>query len=158
MSTRANLVDTFETQRTLIHRFADGLTQGDSLAVPHFRTNNFNWVLGHILVSRNRVLALLGQSEALTAVEAARYETGARLVDSDTAVELTRLLAALDDSQAAISAGMQAATEADLAAPYSAGSNQNVLQRIEGLLWHETYHLGQLEILRQVSAERSPFP
>jgi uncharacterized damage-inducible protein DinB len=103
-------------------------------------------------------LALLGQPSALTTDEAARYETGAELVNKNTAVDLGRLLNALDESQNGISIGLQTITDARLAAPYRSDSEQTVLQRIEGLLWHETYHLGQLEILRQVSGERPSFP
>lgn len=158
MSTREKLIQSFEITRRLVHKFADGLSNEDSVAVPSFKANNFNWVTGHILVSRARVLDLLGRPQVLSSAEAVLYETGSDLVTDNTAVPLARLLAALDASQAEISQGLQTAGEDELAALYDSERKQTVLERIEGLHWHETYHLGQLEILRQVSAEKESFP
>lgn len=59
---------------------------------------------------------------------------------------------------AEISQGLHNAGDNDLAAVQDDQREQTVLEQIEGLHWHETYHLGQLEILRQVSAERESFP
>ncbi len=42
--------------------------------------------------------------------------------------------------------------------PYGEDREQTVGSRIAYLHWHETYHVGQLEILRQVSGEREAFP
>jgi hypothetical protein len=64
----------------------------------------------------------------------------------------------LDSSQTEISFGLRQAADNELGALYDEERGQTRLDRIEGLHWHETFHLGQLEILRQVSAERHSFP
>lgn len=158
MSTREKLTHSFEITRRLVHKFANGLSNEDSLAAPLFKANNFNWVTGHMLVSRDLVLDLLGRPKVLSSAEEALYGTGSELVSAETALSLERLLAAFDTSQAEISQGLQNTSDNELAAVFDIERKQTVLERIEGLHWHETYHLGQLEILRQVSAERESFP
>lgn len=155
---RDKLVKSFETNRRLVQKLADGLSNADSLAVPDIKTNNFNWVLGHILVSRNRVLSHLNRPEILSPEYEALYDTGSALVTAETALPLEELLAAMDKSQMEISQGLQELEDEDLLTFYNKEREQTILDRIKGLHWHETYHLGQLEILRQVSAERESFP
>ena len=158
MKSREKLIQSFETNHRLVHKFADGLSNDDSLAVPSFKANNFNWVLGHMLVSRNRVLDLLHRSKLLSPADTALYESGSELITAATAVPLEQLLAAFDQSQSEISHGLHDSADDDLAAIQAEQREQTVLEQIEGLHWHETYHLGQLEILRQVSAKRESFP
>ena len=50
----------FEINYNVIKQQVDGLTHEDSLLQLPFRGNCLNWVLGHILVSRNRALTLIG--------------------------------------------------------------------------------------------------
>ncbi len=158
MTVQERLIHSFDTTRWLIDKFADGMSHEESLAVPSFRANSFNWVLGHILVSRDRVLDLLGQPAVLSAEGKELYDTGSEPVDAEKAISLSRLLSGVDASQTAIGIGLQEISDGDLLAIYDKERDQSVLERIEGLHWHETYHVGQLEILRQVSAERPAFP
>jgi hypothetical protein len=139
-------------------KFAEGLSHEDSVVQPPFKANTFNWVMGHILVSRQRVLALLGQPTVMGVKESVRYESGAEPVTLETAVSLARLLNALKESQEAIITGLENATDDLMEAIADKERQQTVGDRIAGLHWHETYHVGQLEILRQVSGEREAFP
>jgi hypothetical protein len=158
MGEQEQLAQGFETNSWLIRKFAAGLTHEDSLAQPSFRANNFNWVLGHILVSRDRVLKLLDQPSALTERETAVYDTGSESVTEATALSLPRLMAALESGQKALNDILAQDPGSDLDRLHDAERGQTVRSRIEGLQWHETYHIGQLEILRQVSGEREAFP
>lgn len=158
MDKRKELADSFKTTSWLIGRFAEGMTHEDSVAQPPFKANSFNWVLGHLLVARDRVLLLLGQEPVLDQSETDLYETGSEPITAETAVELKRLLEALGTSQARLAAGFELTESQNLAAIYNEEKGQTVANRISGLHWHETYHVGQLEILRQVNGEKEPFP
>ncbi len=158
LNSQEKLISSYETNRWLVQRFADGLSHEQSLAVPAFKTNNFNWVTGHIVVNRDRVLDLLGWPKLLSGEEALLYATDSSPATAETAVSLERLLSLLDMSQEGISEGLRAVGQAGLAARPDNEGEQTVHEHIEGLHWHETYHLGQLEILRQVSARRDAFP
>lgn len=60
-------------------------------------------------------------------------------------------LAAIQESQKRIEAGLQQATAEQLAKIFNEEHQQTVADRIAGLHWHETYHTGQLELLRQMA-------
>jgi hypothetical protein len=155
MSEGKRLTESFQTTYWLIGKFAAGLTFEDSMAQLPFKANTFNWVLGHILVSRDRALSLLDQTPVLDPTDTKLYETGSTPVNEETAVSLDRLLQSLDASQKALVGALEAVTTEALAELYD---DQSVGDRLAGLHWHETYHVGQLEILRQVSGERESFP
>jgi hypothetical protein len=104
------------------------------------------------------VLALLGQKTVLEAREAALYETGSEVVSMQTAIPLVRLLDALNDSQTSLVEGLSTASQEALLAFNGEEPGQTIGSRIAWEHWHETYHVGQLEILRQVSSEREAFP
>ena len=158
MSEGKRLAESFQTTYWLIGKFAAGLTLEDSIAQPPFKANTFNWVLGHILVSRDRALRLLDLAPVLDLTEKSLYETGSIPVNVETAVSLNRLLQILDASQTALVGGLEAVSAEALEELYDDQRKQSVEDRLAGLHWHETYHVGQLEILRQVSGEREAFP
>lgn len=158
MDKRKELADSFQTTSWLIGKFAEGMSHEDSVAQPPFRANTFNWVLGHLVVARDRVLLLLGQERVLNKRETEIYDTGSAPATAETALRLEHLLQALGASQASLAAGFELITLDVLAATYDEEKGQTIADRISGLHWHETYHVGQLEILRQVSGEKEPFP
>lgn len=158
MSEGKRLTESFKTTYWLIGKFAAGLTLEDSIAEPPFKANTFNWVLGHILVGRDRALSLQDQAPVLDPTQTSLYETGSIPISVGTAVSLNRLLQILDASQIALVGGLEAVSTEALADIYDDQRKQSVGDRLAGLHWHETYHVGQLEILRQVSGEREAFP
>ena len=136
----------------VIHRQLNGLTNEESFLQPPFRGNCLNWVLGHIVFSREAALTRLGEAFPWTEAEAVRYTRNSEPVTSATdALSLERLLTALEESQARILAGLKRVSDAELAKP--AGDDETVGEQITFSHWHETYHLGQLELLRQLAGK-----
>ena len=158
MSEANRLAESYKTTFWLIGKFAEGLTHENSIAQPPFKANTFNWVLGHILVSRDQALSLLEQAPVFSTAETSLYETGSNPVNGETAVTLDRLLQLLDNSQDVLIKGLEIVTPETLAEIFDESRKQSFGDRLAGLHWHETYHVGQLEILRQVSGEREAFP
>lgn len=158
MSEAQSLLASYQTTNWLIGRFSEGLSDEDSMAQPPFKANTFNWVLGHILVSRDRALKLLGQTPVLGNHETSLYETGSDPGGVETAVSLEGLLRLLELSQTRLSEALEPMTDETLAVVVDDQNGQRVGDRLAGFHWHETYHVGQLEILRQVSGEREAFP
>lgn len=158
MSEVDKLTESFRTTNWLITRFSAGLTHEDSVTHPPFKANTFNWVLGHILVGRDRVLRLLDQEPLLDSSWTGLYESGSPTITIKTAVTLGNLLNTLEKSQEALVGGLQAIPTEVLSEKLGDQNKQSIAEMIAGLHWHETYHLGQLEILRQVSGDREAFP
>ena len=146
------LIELFDRTRRVIHMQAEGLTNADSLLQPPFRGNCFNWVLGHILVGRNQVLGHLDARLFWGEAEQARYRSGSDPVTSEEqALPLKRLLADLDGSQKQIAAALESVSPALLAEPVNSESERSRGEAVAFLHWHETYHTGQLELLRQLA-------
>jgi uncharacterized damage-inducible protein DinB len=112
-------------------------------------------VLGHILVGRNKVLRFLGEPPIWGDEHITRYETGSEpITTDDQALPLEKLLSDLDQSQECIRAALEITSSEDLAAKVEfRGSERPLGQVLSGLHWHETYHTGQLEILRQLAGK-----
>jgi uncharacterized damage-inducible protein DinB len=148
------LVQSFKLTHWIIHKQAEGLTHADSLLQLPFRGNCFNWVLGHIMTSRNEALTLLGEMPVLTEAEVSLYQRGSEpITNEERAVPLERLLQALDEAQERLVEALPKASPERLAAIYNEERQQTVGDRIAGLHWHETYHTGQLDILRQLAGK-----
>jgi hypothetical protein len=162
---RGNVMTTHPDAETLIQSFAlthriiklqtDGLSHEDSVLQPPFRANCLNWVLGHIIVGRDTALELLDQAPIWSREEAARYVSGSEPITSrERALPLDRLLGDLDRSQQQIESALQGISPGRLAASVqSRGTERPLGQALAGLHWHETYHTGQLELLRQLAGK-----
>ena len=152
MTTTTEFVTLLSRTHWIMTEQAKGLTHEDSVRQLPFRGNCFNWVLGHILESRSRMLAILGLEPFLDEAEAALYKRGSTpITDGSTAVPLPTLLQHLDDSHESLIAYFQQATPEDLAAATDNENWPTLDSRLSFLHWHETYHVGQLEILRQLA-------
>ncbi len=145
------LIDDFQTTHWIIKKQTAGLSHEDSLHQLPFRGNCMNWVLGHILVGRNRALKHLGQNPTLTASEFDRYKTGSPpVIDGHDALPIERLLADLDLAQERIEQALKNATPEALEG-IPEGKERSIGELLASLHWHETYHTGQLEFLRQLT-------
>lgn len=146
------LLQTVKRHNYVIKRQTDGVTHEQSLLQPPFRGNCMNWVLGHMLEARNEILQQLGQPIVLSAPEDAFYQReSAPLTPTSPAVPLPTLLAGLDQSLAGIEQGLQNVTEAKMATIINAERQTTLRASISFSVWHEAYHLGQLEYLRQLT-------
>lgn len=152
MPNAQKLIQSFQTTTWLINKQAEGLSHEQMLLQLPFRGNCFNWILGHIVTNRDKVLVLLGEEPQFSEAEVARYVRGSDpVVGVETAVDSHRLLEAVQISQSKIEAALTTIDREVLTAIYDIENNVTVAERIDGLYWHETYHTGQLEILRQLA-------
>lgn len=152
MTTPTEFVTLLSRTHWIISEQAKGLTHEDSVRQLPFRGNCFNWVLGHILESRSRMLGILGYEPFFGEAESTLYKRGsAPVTDGVTAVSFPTLLQHLNDSQEKLIAYFQQATAEDLAVETDSETWPTLLSRVSFFHWHETYHTGQLEILRQLA-------
>jgi hypothetical protein len=69
MITIDQLAEGFALNFRLMKMQCEGLSHADSLVQTPYNINCMNWVLGHIAVSRDRVLRLVGEEHLLTEIE-----------------------------------------------------------------------------------------
>lgn len=156
MITVTDLIASLETNLHIIKAQTQGLTHADSLLQLPFRGNCLNWVIGHIADNRNTMLHVLGEEGILSEAQAARYGFGSEPVcgDAGDILPLEELLAMLEQSQKALVAKLQTMSAEDLARDVQSWLGTTTLGRlVVYLYWHESYHTGQTEFLRQLAGK-----
>lgn len=141
-------------EHTMIHTQTEGLTQADTLIQPKPSGNCMNWVLGHLLDNQITLLTLVGKESPVDPVLLERYLRDSEPVISDGPGVLTleRLLDGLDLVQAALIARLGEMSDADFRREIEfRGRTITVGWRVLFLNFHFTYHVGQLELLRQLA-------
>lgn len=149
-----DLADAFARNTMLLRQQAEGLTNTDSLLQLPFRGNCLNWVLGHIVGNRDDVLEALGAPPVMSGAIYEPYRRGSEPVTSDGehVQPLEDLLGLLDRSQEQLAAALARTTDADMAREMIRGDRKTTLaKRVFFLYFHETYHVGQTELLRQLT-------
>lgn len=109
-----------------------------------------NWILGHIISRRQTSLEALG-SEPLWGEQRLRlYKTGSDPITSaDRAVPFSALLDDLQRSMQLLQTVLEHASPEQLdRVVVNDRGEKSATEHLEGFLWHETYHIGQLDILR----------
>jgi len=134
---------------------AEGLSHEQSLVQTPYKVNCFNWVVGHMVASRGEILSILGSEAVLGEAALSPYlrESDPITGDGPGVLAFVDLLAALDGSQERIEGALGDAAEAFLAEETEVGDGRSATRsaRIAFFYFHDTYHTGQTEILRQVA-------
>lgn len=154
MITIDHLADRFALNVRLLKMQCEGLSHAESLVQTPYNINCLNWVLGHIAVSRDRVLRLVGEGHLLTEAQANRYKSESDPIkeDGEDVIKLERLLEILAEGQERINNGFSKLSEEQLSELIQLGERQVTLGvRLHGFYFHDTYHTGQTDLLRQVA-------
>ncbi len=134
----------------------EGLSDADALRRPEPAGNCINWVAGHVLSSRAGIVQLVGGKPPFAPADYKRYKRASPpLAAAEETIPLARMLADFAATKEPLTAGLSALTDAQLAAPapFSPGNNpdETVGTLLVGLAFHESYHTGQLGVLRRLA-------
>lgn len=150
MSRSEEIIGSYAANTWLIGQLVEGVSHDESLLQPPFPANCLNWVVGHMLVSRNESLHLCG-GKMWDEPVIFRYKSGSQPVQEgdDDIRSFEDLVRDIDISQALLVDALSQLSEEVLDEHVeTARGLKPRWQHIQGLHWHETYHLGQLELLR----------
>ena len=136
-----------------IHRNMEGIDDEASLERVGAGGNCANWVLGHIVATRRRLLDHLGGEHPLSTERAARYVRGSDPLgpgsEALTIDELTRVLDATQDTiRELLPAQDDAFFEQQVPDLFDDQKTQSRGQQLATIIFHETYHAGQLGVIR----------
>lgn len=131
----------------------DGLTEEDMLLQPQPRGNCANWILGHITNSRTSMLKALKEEPVWGEEERAMYgRESAPITGADSPhLPLEKLLEDYKKAGERVMACLEKITDEQLDEQYS--ENTTLAEWINFLVWHESYHIGQFEYLRQLAGK-----
>lgn len=156
MITNDELLEAFERNLRILHMQTKGLSHADSLLQLPFRGNCMNWVIGHILVNRENILKTLGEKPLLYEAERAFYTQDSEPIFSDCegSLQLSEMLSMLDESQSRIIIGLERLKDQQNIEGIQGDEDQPTLSKqIFFSYFHETYHVGQTEMLRQLAGK-----
>ena len=154
MITPAELAQFFERNLGIIEQQVKGLTHEQCLLQLPFRGNCMNWVLGHIADNRSGVCEALGQGAVMTPEEAKRYSYGSEPIcgEGPGVLPLARLMEILRESQKRINVALPLLKERDWKRPMKDFRGEVTFgNHLVFLYFHDTYHIGQTEALRQLA-------
>ena len=139
----------------ILERNIEGVSHRESLITPQPGGSCLNWVLGHLVRTRNRGLGLFGQKPMYPNSEFDAYDDrGGVPFRPETAIDFEELKRRFKALQEPLVNGLQgmSAEAMDQPAPFSPTGNpkETVGSLLAAFAFHEAYHVGQTGILRRV--------
>ena len=130
-----------------------GVTHEQSLIQPEGGGNCLNWVLGHIVATRDNAVQLLNQEPVWSKEIAGVYQRGSvPLRDGSNARPFEKIIADLETSQDRLVAGLASVSAPELSAPSpDLSAAKTVGELLFVLQFHEAYHAGQTGLLRRMA-------
>ncbi len=153
MFSAESIISVYARNLTFIQQLTAGFSHADSLIQPPVPGNCAHWIVGHLVVYRNRLLTMLEQPLALEESQVARYvrDSAPVLGDEPGLTPFGDLLEALQVSQERLATGVRALTPAVAERVHEyPPMRMSTAEWLIFLLRHEAYHTGQLELLQEV--------
>jgi hypothetical protein len=116
------------------------ITHEESLVAAPGGGNSINWIVGHIIVSRDDIRELLGL-DRLYGDEMKMYQRGAEAVKPAELFQFSKLMEMYNDGQHILEEKMKHTDLRD---------NDEKYRMVTFLAFHEAYHSGQTGILRRI--------
>jgi len=145
-----SVIDDYAFHNILIHRFVDGITHEESVLQLPFEHNCMNWILGHIVTNRSHVLETVAAAHAWQEEVRALYRTDTPPIrPGGPSVQFENLVNYLDDSVPLLESALENVSDEWLEETHSNYRGEKTrYAHVTGFHWHETFHVGQLEILK----------
>ena len=122
--------------------------------------SNVNWVAGHIVATRRSAFKLAGLDMPWTLEYAKRYGRGSSPTAEDAA-PLHEIMGIFESSTAEFSSWLEGQSQADLSTPLPDGPHEifgeTTGDMLSALAWHESYHIGQIGVLRRAAGLEGAF-
>jgi uncharacterized damage-inducible protein DinB len=136
----------------VVNKNCEDITHQESLIRPQSEGHSFNWVLGHMVRTRNDVLQLVGKRPLYSKSKLDVYTP--KGFAPEKAMDVRELHNAFNVLQNELKDSIKTISEEALLKPASLtpdkDSGDTVGSILWTVLWHEAYHAGQLGIIRRV--------
>ena len=151
MALRAVLTTQLELNYATLFRNLEGITHEDSLVMPP-SGNCLNWVLGHMVSARNRMMTQLGIAPVWQIDLAFHYSgRGEAQWSPERAIDLKSIETDLARSQQELLNALEQIPDAMLTTPDEKG--RTLADAIAFFNFHEAYHGGQIALLRRIAGK-----
>ena len=127
----------------VIHINLEGITHEESLKSPVEGGNSINWVVGHLILSRDDIFEQLGLEKSCDEKLFKPYQRGTKDFAAPDAINLNELVNMFDVSQKKLEAKLQ----------QESLTEEKKRKDLMFLAFHEAYHCGQTGMLRHVAGK-----
>ena len=156
------LVFQFGVGAFVLERNLADVTNDESFRPPNPSGNTMNWIVGHVVRTRNQALGLLGEKPPFEDEDFAAYGAGGS--NGRKTLTLDELKRRFDTLGPILDSALKRSSPNQLSAtaPFSptANPNETVGTLLASIAFHEAYHLGQTGLSRRLlgkpGALRSP--
>jgi hypothetical protein len=134
----------------LIHRFIDGVSHEESVLQLPFEHNCMNWILGHIVTNRSHVLETVQVPHTWDLEVRKYYHTEMPPIRPESeSIQFETLIQYLDESVALLEFALKGMSDEQLEEIHTNYRGEKTRYgHLTSFHWHETFHVGQLEILK----------
>ena len=145
-----SLYEKYQFHNRIMHHFVDGVSHEESVLQLPFEHNCMNWILGHIVTNRSHVLETVGADHGWQDEVRALYHQDTQPVSEETpSIKFDGLIAYLDESVELLETALENVSEEWLDENFTNYRGEKTrYEHIDSFHWHESFHLGQLEILK----------
>jgi hypothetical protein len=134
------LIDHYNNNLRVFNLNLEGVSHEESLKSTHNDSSCLNWIAGHLTVTRDSIISLLGKEKLCSPEMTEKYKRGSAILERETAMSFDGLCKMFRDSQQVL---------IDAIAAYDFSSEFEKAKRVQFLAFHEAYHCGQLGLLRR---------
>ena len=147
----------FEMANFTMDANLEGVSHQESLQPPQPSGNCVNWTAGHILSTRDMILAIMGETPFLTAEETNLYKRGSQpLRPEDPCVDLDRIRQGLGVTAQTIGEKLKTLTAQEFDSPLDPSvfpvpvEKPTLGSMLTLIMFHEGYHVGQIGMGRRL--------
>ena len=131
------------TSKALVYNL-EGISDVEALKQPGGGGNCINWLVGHVIVSRDTYFMQLGRDPVLPESMRNRYVRGSQPVSTgDDIYQLSELLQYFKKSNETFQDFFESISKKGITL-----SNEQI-QDLGGIIFHDAYHVGQVAIVRR---------
>lgn len=131
----------FNANHMVLNRNSEAITHEESLLAPPGGGNPLNWIVGHIVVSRDDIRESIGLPRVCDDAMNKVYARGTTQLVNSAAMKFEKILAMFNSGQKELE---EAVSKADFS------GREKELKSLVFLAFHEAYHTGQTGLLRRI--------
>ena len=150
---REQLLHLAKLNHSLLTRNADGLTDEQALMTLFEGGNHFNWLVAHLVTSRDDMLDVLGAERVRAKEVDDRFDYGKPPPSRGEAMPLEEHVTDYLTAHERLMAALEALTPEELVRPRE---KHTLEHELTFMLWHEAYHVGQATLYRRKAGLKSP--
>ena len=145
-----SIIQDYSFHNMILHRFVDGISHDASIIQLPFKHNCLNWILGHIVTNRSHVLEVIDAEHGWQDDVRALYHQDTQPITPESpSIRFNTLIAYLDESVNLLIAALENVSAEWLKDNFSNYRGEKTrYEHIRQFHWHESFHLGQVEILK----------